>query len=332
MSLPLSIPTFYRLPDVYLGGTSITNMLTAVSSSLTSLVDYRGTTIPNTHLWTWATASTGGTFTTIYNTAVPASSSMTLNPTIIFAGTTGSFSPTMTTLDTPFANNTLWIGVNKNGTNYTNWTSSLPMTTGSFTGYQRSVPNGSFATTTFIRTYVSQESIFCVVPTSVGSTQTAYWTYAGAIVEPTTPNTISTASAELDDRIYGMITNGTTANTNTFLTANDGFLYYRGSVFLPSTSTVINISKRNHFNTAVNTNNEIDMAGNYIFEKIRMIRFTGGALIANAAAGTLHGIYYGGATRSNKSTIRNSNDQDLFHIVPYSFTNNSQAIVLKAAV
>lgn len=327
MALPLTPPTFYRKPDIYLTGSTVGDMLFAVYSSLTSSVDYRGTSIPSTHTWTWATASTGGTFTTVYNTAIPTGSPLTQAPTIIFAGSTGSFTPTMTALDT-YAANLLLVGVNKNGTTHTSWTGSLPMTTGSFTGFQRATRAAANATTTFVRTFVSQESIFLAVVQDTATAQML--TFAGAIIEPATANSSNTGSAETDDRIYGLNSNGSTINTSAFLSSNDGFLYYRGSVFLPSTSTVVQISKRNHFLASVNVNNEIDIAGNYYFEKIKFIRFSGGAYIANASLGTFNGVYFGGATRSNKSVIRSSST-DLFHIVPYNFTANSNAIVLKAA-
>jgi hypothetical protein len=324
MALPFTVPTFYRMPDVYLSGASMVNMLTAVSSSLTSLVDYRGMTIPNTHKWTWATASTGGTFTTIYNTAVPTSSSMTQNPTFIFAGSSGSFTPTMNALDT-YAVNTLLAGINKNGTTHTTWTGSLPMTTGSFTGYVRMDAASANAATTYIRTYISPESIFMCV---VAGTTTQYWTYGGVLIEPYTSYTDSvaiSACCETDDRIYGVLSSAGTAVASNFLSSNAAPLSSRGTIFNPTLSTVTTVNRRT-LHSATGANMQIDNDGNYIFERIRFIR-AGGATVS---LGTLNGVYYAPYTRTNQSVLR-QNNVDLYHLVCYADAGGGQAVALKAA-
>lgn len=325
MALPLPQLTFYRMPDVYLSGTTMVDMLTAISGSLTSLVDYRGTTLADTHKWTWATASTGGTFTTIYNTAVPASSSMTQNPTIIFAGSSGSFTPTMNSLtaDT-YAANTLLVGINKNGTVHTTWTGSLPMTTGSFTGYLRADISTANATTTYIRSYVSQETIFlCVI---AGST-TQYWTYAGSMIEPYTSyaNSIAvTASCETDDRLYGVTAQGAVIPSS-ILNTNGGWLYTRGVIFVPTTTTNILIQRRTtHLSTGVNM--QLDNDGNYVLERVRMFRVSS---TPNYTMGTYYGFYMQPYIRQNEHTVRQEG-VDKYHFVCYSDAGAGQGFALKA--
>ena len=333
MALPLTIPTFYRMPDASPAGTTIVDMLNAVYSTLTSSVDYRGTTIPSTHLWTWATGSTSGSISAIYNTAIPSGSTMTQNPTIIVAGFSGSAAPTMNaSIGDVYASSSLLVGLNKNGSSYVNWTNALPMTTGSFTGYALLGVPAANATTTIVRTYVSQDLIFFRI---IQAATTQYWAFVGATIEPYTSYSGSLTgvarSAETDDRIYGFNSTGATPLNSAFLTANLSLLYNRGTAFLPTTSTLINASRRN-LTTTAGTTVDIDFAGNYIYEKIKFLRWAGGAVVGNAALGTLNGIYYTSTSKYNKLVVRDGTT-DLYHILPYDNATslNSNAIALKAA-
>lgn len=329
MALPLTTPTFYRMPDASPAGTTIVDMLNAVYSTLTSSVDYRGTTIPSTHLWTWATGSTSGSISAIYNTAIPAGSTMTQNPTIIIAGFSGSASPTMT-IDA-YASSSLLVGVNKNGTTYSNWTNASPMTTGSFTGYQLLGAPAANLTTTVVRTYISQDLIFFRI---IQAATTQYWAFVGAIIEPHTSYTDSLSgvarSAETDDRIYGVDSVGSTALSSNFVTSNASLFYSRGTAFLPTTSTLITVSRKNVF-AAGGITGDIDFAGTFIYEKIRFLRWAGGGVVGNAAIGSLNSIYYTTTSRYNRAIVRDGTT-DLYHILLYDTTTiNAAAIALKAA-
>jgi hypothetical protein len=333
MALPLTVPTFYRMPDASPTGTTIADMLTAIYSTLTSSVDYRGTSIPSSHLWTWATGSTSGSISAIYNTAIPSGSPLTQNPTIIIAGFSGSASPTMnsSTGDT-YASSSILIGVNKNGGAYNDWTAALPMTTGGFTGFQRLATSASNLTTTVVRTYISQELIFIRINQAITN---EFWAFAGAIIEPYTSYNDSLTgiarSAETDDRIYGVNSSATTAIQNNFTVSNLSILYNRGSIFQPTANTLYFVSRRNNYNLPGSTN-DIDFDGNFIYERIKFMRWSGGAVIGNAAVGTLNGIYYTCISRANKLVVRNGTT-DLYHIIAYNNTTaiNGNALALKAA-
>lgn len=327
MAYPLNT-TFYRLPDVYATSASVTGLVEAMYQSLTSSVDYRGVTIPSTHLWTWATASTSGTISVVYNTAVPSGSDITQNPTILIVGFTGSATPTMTAGDSYAASNLL-MGTNKNGTTYVNWSNSLPMTTGSFTGYSLLSPVGANATTTFIRNYISQNLLFTTI---VQGPATQYWGFAGALIEPHisfASSSATTASCETDDRLYGIMTNGAVATGNNILTAASVPFYGRMRCFLPATGSTALVGKR-VLQTAALANQIVDINGNYVFDRIRIIRGPGGAYQANGSMGNMTGIFYGAVSTLNKNEIR-SGSVDLFHIAAADLAASTQYIVLKAA-
>jgi len=334
MSLPLPELTFYRMPDVTFTGSNIQQLLLNLSSSLTSLVDYRGTTIPSTHLWTWATGSTSGSISVIYNTAVPSGASMTQNPTILFAGFTGSATPKTGTLDT-YASQSLYVGLNINGTTYTDWVNTSPMTTGNFIGYSRIGPSTVSIGTTVIRNYVSQETVVTLLRTNVS---TKYLSLVGAIYEPHTSYADSaggTRTAEPDDRIYGLTTTGTTALTNTVLSAvNTGVLFSRSNAFLPTTSTTMLVTK-----ASVHLQNARfyiqDLTGKYIFDKNRVMRAALGAYSGgNAAIGHYREFYPAtGLMTNNMTNVIRDEDIDKFHIITQDESANNvyATFALKAA-
>jgi len=334
MALPLTVPTFYRMPDASPSGATIADMLNAVYSTLTSSVDYRGTTIPSTHLWTWATGSTSGSISAIYNTAIPSGSTMTQNPTIIIAGFSGSATPTMSNAFNgveSYDSSSLLIGLVKNGGAYNGWDSSSPMTTGSFTGYSRLGSSVYNSTSTIVRTYISQDLIFVRI---IQDPITQYWAFAGAIIEPYTSYADSLSgiarSAETDDRIYGVNSSGVTSLNNNFTVSNTSLLYWRGVAFLPTTSTVMSVSRKNIMNVS-NTTMDVDFAGNYICQRISFLKWQGSAVIGNAAVGTLNGIYYSGVSRYNTTVVRD-NSTDLLHILHVNTTGlDADVLALKAA-
>lgn len=323
MSYPLT-PTFYRLPDQYAGPT-IENLLSAVYYSLTSPFDYRENNLPSTHLWTWATGSTSGSLSSIYNTSIPSGSDMTQNPTIIIAGFSGSATPTMISGDA-YTQNCLLIGVNKNGSTYTDWTNSLPMTTGSFTGYYLLTAAAARTTSTVVRSYVSQDSIFLQIIQAAG---TQYWGFGGAIIEPHVPYVSSSLACESDDRIYGVGSNGTTAVPTNFLTTNAGPFFNRVKCFFPNSSSTATLGKRNNINTAI-TWVQNDIMDNYIYDRIRMVTGSGGSYLATSSFGSMSGMFNGNVTSLNKSELR-SGSVDLYHFIVADLSAGTSYITLKAA-
>jgi hypothetical protein len=287
LAYPLNT-TFYRLPDTYPIIGTVAGLLTAMHTSLTSSVDYRGTTIPSTHLWTWATGSTSGSISAIYNTAIPSGSDITQNPTILIAGFSGSATPSMISGDA-YSANFMMLGLNKNGTTYINWTNALPMTTGSFTGFSRLTPVAANSTSTFIRNFISQNMLFTQI-VQAGATQ--YWGFSGALIEPHTSYTsspIGIPSSETDDRIYGVTTSNATLVSTTFLTNTSAAPFYgRMYSFVPATTSSVAVGKRITL-TAGTANLELDINGNFIYDRIRIIRNAGGTYSASASYGNMTG-------------------------------------------
>ena len=166
------------MPDNSPTTASFNGLLTGIFNSLTGTIDYRGTTLPSTHLWTWATGAVGVT-NAVYNTAIPTGSGLTRNFSIILASS-GAAAPTMATPDT-FVANALHAGFNTNTGSYAGFTSAIPMTSGTFSGFWRANTTSLNVTGTVIRTYVSQEAIFVRL---FLSTTVQSWLYIGAIYEP----------------------------------------------------------------------------------------------------------------------------------------------------
>jgi len=329
MSLPLPDLTFYRLPDAQPAAATIQGLLTAVYNTLTCSVDYRGTAIPSTHTWTWATSSTTGL--AVYSTALPAGSGRTTNFAVLVAGNNSATTPaSMLTPDT-YTNSTSVVGVIRNPGAYLHWTGSNPFTTGEEIGLWNFTATTANATTTVVRSYVSQESVFVRVIQN-GTTQ--YWFYGGAGITPYTSNADGTVfTAERDDRILCLYTSNTAGISSTFV-ADNTFNAHNGSInqnhagcIMPFTYPQIVTVNNPWRNGLAATDGEKDLNGNWVLSEMPVAK-----LVAPLyRIGMLRNIYGLGKNLTNATNTLRSGSTDLYHILSYNTASSSQSIVLKAA-
>jgi hypothetical protein len=328
MALPLPTLTFYRLPDGIPATSTISGLLNAVYNSLTSSTDYRGTALPSTHLWTWATASDGATTVAVYNTTVPTGSGLTTNFSILMGGTTASVAPTFATPDSYVVSGS-HIGIVKNPGAYSNWISAAPMTTGIFSGFWRMAPASANNINTRIRSYVSEESIFIRV---IVNATTQYWFHAGANVEPYTSYLSgSCATAEPDDRLLGMFT-GYTAIASTVVSAGqfpshtntNGSIH--AGVLVPNTNNFL-ATGNNSYHSWASIDGEKDLAGNWIVDTVSLYK----VVATNySKVGQSRSLFTLGKSLSAMNVIR-SGSTDLYHTLLYNTGAASECLALKAA-
>lgn len=339
--VPLPELTFYRLPDASPTAATIDKFLDAIYASLISTTDYRGTTIPSTHTWTWARFRNASNITeAIYNTAVPNTSSLTKNPAIILAGSSSTASPTMLAPDSSFTINYPHIGMVLNPGSYLSWTNAAPMTSGSFSGYWYAGSSQVNLTTAVVRTFVSQENILF----QFYSTNTLqYWCQAGALFQPS--NLYSETShlyipaAESDNRLYGISTLGGTIGTglnSTHLRGSNFFLYQAGlsisqahtGYFIPNTATFANNARRMYSHNGPQLFENIDINNNYLFDKMYITRNS--TTLGQHAVGYSREVYGFGVAQAGLKIIK-SGSTDLYHILSSDDTTAAEAIALKAA-
>lgn len=331
MSLPLPDLTFYRLPDASPSAANIESLLTAIYNTLTCSVDYRGTSIPSSHTWTWATASTVvGQTNAVYNTALPAGSGRTTSFAVLIAGTGSVVSPTMLTPDV-YAASVTNVAIIRNPGAYLNWTGSNPMTTGDEIGLWRFSNTTANATTTVVRSYISQESVFVRVIQN-GTTQ--YWFYGGAGVSPYSSNSDGTVfTAERDDRILCLYTSNTPGISSTFI-ADNTFNAHNGAnaqnhagCIMPFTYPQIVTVNNPWRNGLAATDGEKDLNANWVLSEMPVTK-----LVAPIyRIGLLRNIYGLGKNLTNATNTLRSGSTDLYHILSYNTASSSQSLVLKAA-
>ena len=334
MSLPLPDQTYYRMADQVPAASTIVGALDAIYTALTATVDYRGTSLASTHLWTWARHSPAAVTDAVYNTAVPSGSAMTLAPAIIIAGATGAPTPTMLTPDSFTASHVL-CGIVKNAGAYNAWDNAAPMTSGQFSGYWRALSTTWNSTGATWRLFVGEESIF-VQAFTTATGQTQGWIYIGAIGEP-----IGTAagSGESDNRLYGMFTSGTTAAVSTAWLSTNAAVWNHatsannphGGVFQPGAGTWYACGKRSIFASAAVTAETQDSGAVNAGDLIRLHRSTGSNQSDGARLGLIRSIYQYGASQGGRTLRHSSGSPDYYHIVGVDNTAADDAFLLKAA-
>jgi len=340
---PLPDLTYYRLPDASPTAATIDKFLDAIYGSLISTTDYRGTTIPSSHTWTWNRFRSATNITeAVYNTAVPSTASLTKNPTFIFAGSSSApaSGPTMLAPDTSFTLNYGHVGMVLNPGAYSSWSSTTPMTSGSFSGYWYLAPNTINITTAVVRPFVSQENVFLQM---FLNNTLQYWCHIGAIFQPIASYEDTKhqyiASAESDNRLYGISTLGATIGTglgNTHLRQSNFYLY-QGALsisqahcgyFIPGTSTFTNGVRRHYSHGGPQLFENIDVNDNYFFEKMYITR--NNSSLGQYTVGYSRETYGFGVAQAGLKTIR-SGSTDLYHILSSDETTAAEAIALKAA-
>lgn len=334
MSLPLPDQTFYRMADQVPAASTIVGALDAIYAALTATVDYRGTSLASTHLWTWARHSPAAVTDTVYNTAVPSGSPMTFTPAIIIAGATGAPTPTMLTPDTFTASNIL-AGIVKTPGAYNAWDNAAPMTSGMFSGYWRGFGTTWNSTGATFRVFIAEESIFIEAFTTATG-QTHGWIYIGAIGEP-----LGTASGsgESDNRLYGMFVSGGGQPVSTAWLSTTAAMWNHGTsagsshggVFQPGTGIWYAGGKRSIFTNAASTTETQDSGAVNVGDLIRFHRSTASNQNDGARLGLIRGIYQYGASQSGRVLRHSSGSPDYYHIVGVDTTSADDAFLLKAA-
>lgn len=308
--------------------------LDALYTALSGAVDYRGTALPATHLWTWARYQNAGTTEAVYASAPPVGTAMTQNPQLIWCGT--SAGPTYTGANpdgnTPGANVSS-VSINKNGGAYAGYTLALPFTSGQFFGFWRYTGSGFNATTTRLRVFISQETVFVQAIQNTATNQS--WCYVGAIGEPYTNDT--TVDAESDNRLYGVVTMGSSLVVgNSWYNQNSNMFSYgnfagdpHAGVFTPGGAARITMGKEKIGATGPSASTLQTASGAYVGDVIQMARDTTGANPNGFRQCTLRGINYAGSVVSGRY-LRNGST-DLFHFVSQDTANPAQGIIIPAA-
>ncbi len=336
MSLPLPGPTFYRMPDQSPATANIQGLLDALYAALGSATDYRGTSLPSTHLWTVDRQQVMGTTVSVYMTP-PSGTAMTFAPGLIFAGSSSASTPTMASPDTFTASNVLF-GIVKTPGAYNDWVAASPFTSGSFSGYWRGAGTTWNATGAVVRCYISEEIVFIQF---IGTTVTQQtWISSGAIVEPHTSYVDSSGlDAESDDRLYGFWTSTGNGTMNLgWLNANNTsapFTYSAGAgtahcaAFQPGTGSLYTCGRKTIFATSATSTELTTNNSTFVGDLVPMCRTTGSNAHNGARLGFLRGVYPIGLIQSGR-TIRNGST-DLYHAVSTDTTLPADAILLPAA-
>jgi hypothetical protein len=328
MSLPLPSLTFYRMADRSPATSDIAGLLGALLAALQSTVDYRGTSLASTHLWT-ATSRTNAISIT-----APSGTAMTQTPGLVLAGAAAG-APTMASPDSFTASNLL-MSITKGAGAWTAWDNATPLG-GTNSGYWRAAGTTWNSTSAIVRVFISQEVIRVQL---IGSTVTQQaWLSFGAIVEPHTTNADSGGlTAETDDRLYGMDATGGGANmTAAWLSSNASASPWAHSttagqshmmVFQPGSSGLYTCGKRRVFASAGTVAESQDAGGRWVGDLIDLGRSTGSANNSGVRVGMLRGVYPIGQMQSGK-VIRNGST-DLYHVISTDTTGAADALLLPA--
>lgn len=331
MSLPLPALTFYRLADQSPSAATLAALIDCFYNAFIATTDYRGTALASTHQWTGgARYQNAGTTEAAY-VAAPSGSPMTLAPKLLFAGAAAAGSATFHT-DTFLASG-LHAGIAKNTGAYNAWNTSTPFTSGQWSGFNRITPTGANAVATVVRAYVSEEVWVFDIWTNATS---HYPVIIGACVEGRTDDP---TCVESDDRLYGMISNGSAAVLgSTFLSTGGGsFLEHNtgtggqphGFVFVPGSSSRYTCGRKFMLNTAaVASGVDQDMAGAWMGDDIPIARGSGSNIHGGRTLGRLREVYVGGAIQGAR-TLRNG-ATDVLHVIGYDNLNADDALILPA--
>ena len=327
MSLPLPTLTFYRMADKTPAASTIQALLDAFHDAMNDTSDYRGTSLPSSHLWTSTQYQNAGTTEAVY-LAAPSGTPMALVPKIILAGAAAG-SPTMY-VDTIVAS-ALHAGINKNSGAFAAWTAALPFTSGQFSGFTRVGPTGINSTGSTVRVYISEE----VIILDIWSSATAHYpVIIGACVEAYTDDTSN--CTESDSRLYGAFTLGSAAALGTSFLTGAGFFDHsltngaqHGYVFQPNTSSLYACGRDGILQTVAAAGGEVDQAAAHVGRPIGIARSTATNAQAGAALGRLREVYYLGAVQGAQT--RRNGATDLFHVIGCNSGAADDAFSIKAA-
>lgn len=331
MALPLPDQTYYRMADQVPAASTIAGALNAIYAALTATVDYRGTSLPSTHLWTWARYQNAGTTEAVYNSACPTGTSMALTPAIIFAGSSGAPTPTMLAPDT-FVASSIMGGIVKTPGAFNAWDNANPMTSGSFSGYWRLLTTTWNSTGATFRVFIGEESVFVQAYTTATGT-THGWLFIGAVGEPLSTGN---GAGESDNRLYGMFGSFTNVSTSWLTTGGSVFNHstaagnIHGGVFQPGAGTWYVGGRRAALSGGSTVAETQDTPGAHCGDLMRIGRSSANLTNAGTRLGLLRSVYMYGLAQSGK-VLRNGGT-DLYHVLACDTTAaTTDAMILKAA-
>lgn len=333
MPLPLPQLTFVRMAEVTPSSTTIDAYLDAIFNGGNPLTDYRGVAVPLTHRWTWTKRQTLG-ITEAITITPPAGTAMGKAPAIIFGGRALIGTPVTPTPASPDAmsNSLPYVGLSKNSGAYVSWDAALPFGPGSsWFGFWRTGAASVLATTTYLRVFISQETILLQAIEAGGNAQ--YWAYIGALGEPYDADT--SVSGETDNRLYGQIVSGSsTSVSSSWLNTQSVFGHStsasapHGGVLTPNAGTIIPCGRLTEYPTAGTTAQPQTPSGVYAAEAMAWAQSPATFTPTGSRMGTIRGIYPIGLMQSGR--ILRNGTTDLFHVVSTSTIAADDALLLPA--
>lgn len=289
MPLPLPSLTFYKMPRVYIATGDFWGALTALFNSGSSLVDYKGTTVPATHRWNFFNDGANSVRAT-----APAGTPMGFTPALLWASSAaGMGSATFVGLDAYTASNH-YHGISKSPGAFSSFNVANPFSSGNYSGYIRWAGTTINTTAGFAQVYLSQESVYAEIQTGA-ATDCAFRTYSGAILEPYTDS--SGVTCETDSRLYGMVcTSAVNTNGKNFQDVSNNFLDYtstngvaKAACFNPGLSSVTPAAREALMQASANVQGR-DFVGTYVLRRVGFVVVP--SQQNGSALGTLRGLSY----------------------------------------
>jgi hypothetical protein len=244
MSLP--VLNWKALPLVTLTSSTIDAVIQGIYNAFTSstYIDGSPRVSGSASAWTFAQELSGSTIEAVWGIAPTGS----LNQRVILAGSSRTgLTPQLATPDTLYAPATLYTSVAKNASTFTTWNGVAPFTSGSFFGYWKTWVTSS-GTPQTVRCLESEEAIAVFIQNTTANN--VYGSIAGAILDPESTDT--SIDSETDNRLYGIVTTGTSIMTivnNDASTVTNMFSHgvsqnnNHMGIFTPATGSIRTVTK-----------------------------------------------------------------------------------------
>ena len=252
MSLP--VLNWKALPLVTLTSGTIDAVIKGIYDAFTSSVYIDGSprVTGSASAWTFAQELSGSTIEAVWGIAPTGS----LNQRVILAGSSRlSLTPQLASPDITYAPATLYTSVAKNASTFTTWNGAAPFSSGSFFGYWKTWVTSS-GTPQIVRCLESQEAIAVFIQNT--TVNNVYGSIAGAILDPESTDTA--IDSETDNRLYGIVTTGTSIMNITHIDASTtSYMFAHGSsannnhmgIFTPATGSIKTVTKNTSLGTII---------------------------------------------------------------------------------
>lgn len=249
MSLP--VLNWKALPLVTLTSSTIDAVIQGIYNAFTSSVYIDGSprVTGSASAWTFAQELSGSTIEAVWGIAPTGS----LNQRVILAGSSRlSLTPQLASPDITYAPATLYTSVAKNASTFTTWNGAAPFSSGSFFGYWKTWVTSS-GTPQIVRCLESEEAIAVFIQNTTANT--VYGSVAGAILDP--ESTDVAIDSETDNRLYGIVTTGTSFMNIGHASSNTVLMFAHGTsagnnhmgIFTPATGSIKTVTKNTTLGT-----------------------------------------------------------------------------------